>query len=91
MAAQAPATTASVSTLNSVGVYEFKQMVNAQSFDILTNPTTNKLFAAGSNGKNYKVEQNIDITKPIVVLIDGGDVDNACFINKRSVDVKITL
>ena len=82
----------SVSTLVSMSVNNFKKVVGAEKIDILVSPKTQKLFAAGDNGKNYKVEAAIDFTKPIAVLIDGGDFDNACFINERSMaEVKISL
>lgn len=79
-------------TLRTLGVAEFKLLVGAASFDILVNPHTQKLFASGSNGMNYKVEAAIDFAQPIVVLMDGDDLESACFINKRSVaEIKITL
>jgi len=77
--------------LSQVSVANFKEMVGARSFDIVESPSTKKLFAAGDNGKNYKVEAAIDFTKDIVVLVDNDDVDNSCFINKRADGVKITL
>lgn len=78
--------------LNTFGIAEFKTMVGATTIDILVSPKTQKLFASGSNGKNYKVEQNIDFTKPIVVLVEDGLTDEACFINQRqSAEVKISL
>ena len=77
--------------LSQVSIANFKTMVGAGSFEIIENPKTNKLFAAGDNGKAYKVEQNIDLKLEIVVLVDNDNVDNSCFINKRASNVKITL
>lgn len=77
--------------LKQVSVANFKELTGASSFDIVENPNTNKLFAAGDNGKNYKVEGSIDFKKDIVVLIDDEDLDNSCFINKRADGIKITL
>jgi len=75
-----------------MSVSNFKKLTGAAKFDILVNPNTSKLFAAGDDGNNYKVEQAIDITKPIVVLMDGDDLDSACFINERTaLEIKITL
>lgn len=80
-----------MANLSQVSVAVFKEMVKASTFDIVESPTTHKLFAAGDNGKNYKVEAAIDFTKEIVVLVDNDDVDASCFINKRADGVKITL
>lgn len=79
------------SNLSQVSVAVFKTMVGATAFDIVENPNTNKLFAAGDNGKAYKVEAKIDFKLEICVLVDNDDVDNSCFINKRASNVKITL
>jgi len=83
--------------LKQYGVPEFKTLVGATSFDMVLNTKTNKLFAAGSNGQNYKVEAAIDFTKPIVVLVpfDAAtgelQLDESCFVNKRESNVKVTL
>lgn len=69
--------------LASMSVKNFKAAVNADSFKFLRNPVTQKLFAAADNGHSYKVEQAIDKTKPIVVLLEDGDLSTACFINER--------
>lgn len=80
-----------MANLSQVSITNFKTMVGANAFDIIENPSTGKLFAAGDNGKNYKVEAAIDFKKEIVVLVDNDDVDSSCFINKRADGVKITL
>lgn len=87
-----------MANLTQMGVKEFKAAVGATTIEILVNPTTGKLFASGTNGKNYKVEQALDVTKAIVVIIPANeetgeqmDFDQACFINKRETEVKITL
>lgn len=69
--------------LVTMSVKNFKSAVNADILKFLRNPATGKLFAAGDNGNNYKVEQAIDSTKPIVVLMEDGELDTACFINER--------
>lgn len=73
--------------LRNMSVDNFKKLTGAAKFNFLINPKTSKLFVAGDDGKNYKAEQEIDYKKPIVVLIDGDDLDTACFINERS-DIK---
>ena len=78
--------------LTTLGVAEFKKAIGAEAIDVLVNPHTTKLFASGSNGVNYKVEQDIDFTKPMVWLVEDGNLDEACLINKReTAEVKITL
>ena len=81
-----------MSNLRSMSVANFKKLVGADKIQIIVSPTTQKLFASGDNGQNYKAEQNLDVLKPIVVLMDGDDLDTACFINERNTaKVKITL
>lgn len=70
--------------LRNMGVAQFKTLTGATKFNFLINPKTSKLFVAGDDGHNYKAEQDIDFKKPIVVLIDGDDLDTACFINERT-------
>lgn len=75
-----------------MSVPAFKEAVKASKIDILVNPKTNKLFASGDNGKNYKVQGNIDFTLQIVVLVEDGELDGACFINPGAgAEVKISL
>lgn len=70
--------------LRNMSIDNFKKLTGAAKFSFLINPKTSKLFVSGDDGKNYKAEQEIDYKKPIVVLIDGDDLDTACFINERS-------
>ena len=69
--------------LNSMSVKNFKSAIGADVVKFLRNPATTKLFASADNGQAYKVEQAIDTTKPIVVLVEDGDLSTACFINER--------
>lgn len=83
-------------SLKQLGTAEFKQLIGATNVDIIVNPNGGKLFANASNGKNYKVQQAIDFSKAIVVIVplDADEnmiLDEACFINKSSEGVKITL
>ena len=78
--------------LANMSVSAFKDAVKASKIDILVNPKTNKLFAAGDNGKNYKVQANIDFKLQIVVLVEDGELDTACFINPGAgAEIKISL
>lgn len=75
-----------------MSVASFKTAVGATKIDILVNPKTNKLFASGDNGKNWKVQASIDFKTAIVVLVEDGDLESACFINPGAGgDVKISL
>lgn len=70
--------------LINLGVTEFKKFIGVEKIEILRNTKTTKLFAHASNGKNFKVQANIDFSKEIQVLMEDGDVDGACFINPGS-------
>ena len=78
--------------LANMSVPAFKDAVKASKVDILVNPKTGKLFAAGDNGKNYRVQADIDFKLQIVVLVEDGDLENACFINPGAgAEIKISL
>ncbi len=74
--------------LVNVGIPEFKVLAGASKLDILKNPKTDKLFISASNGKNYKVQQNIDTAKEMVFLIEDGKIEEACLINKSDKGLK---
>ena len=69
--------------LTNMSVASFKDATKSSSFKFLRNPKTGKVFASSDNGNSYKVEQEIDFTKPIVILVEDGDLNKACFINER--------
>lgn len=78
--------------LANMSVTSFKTAVGCSKIDILENPKTGKLFASGDNGKNWKVQGDIDFKVAIVVLVEDGDLESACFINPGAgADVKISL
>lgn len=65
-----------------VTVAEFKTAINSSSLSVVKNPKTDKLFVAdNTNGKSYKCQADLDKTKPVVFLIEDGDLDGACLIN----------
>ena len=73
-------------------VTQFKEKVGATSFEVLKNPKTSKLFLAGDNGENYKVEGAIDNRKEMRMLIEDNDLANACLVNvKPGAEVQFTL
>ena len=82
-------TSAQTQQLTNMSVDRFKEAIKAKEIQILRNPNTDKLFASDGNGKNFRVEQNLDLTKEVSVLIpvneEGEPVFvDACFINTRN-------
>jgi hypothetical protein len=71
---------------------EFKAETGATAIQIVRNPNTKKLFASAA-GKNYRVQGDIDVTKPIDFLYeddttkDNSGVDNGCFVNSNQDNV----
>ena len=72
-------------------VAEFKTQVGANKFSIVQNPKTNKLFAQGDNGANYRCKGALDVNLPISVLVESGDYANACFVNGSNANVLTTI
>jgi hypothetical protein len=71
-------------------INEFKTKVGATSMKILKNPKTSKLFLAGDNGQNYKVQQAIDGSKEMKILVpESGDIADACLTNVKAGAVEI--
>jgi len=75
--------------LTNMSVERFKETIKAKEIQILCNPHTDKLFASDGNGKNYRVEQGLDLTKAVSVLIPVNEegepvLADACFINTRT-------
>lgn len=78
--------------LTNISLRAFAQMVGFTKIDFVENPKENgKLFVATDTGAKFKCEQSIDYTKPIVVLMEDGDIDTACFINERANNVKHSI
>ena len=69
--------------LKNLSLKSFASAIGASKVDFVRNPHTGKLFASFDNGSSYKVEQAIDFTKPIEVLMEDGDLDSACVMNTR--------
>ena len=74
-------------------VNEFKNKVGASILQVLKNPKTGKLFLAGDNGVNYKVQQTISGNEEMKMLIpESGIITEACLTNvKPGAEVKFTL
>ena len=79
-------------TLTSISIPEFKKIEETESIDIVKNPNTSKLFASCGNGNKFKVEQEIDLAKPVSFLHDtAGAWNEGCFVNTRADNVLATL
>ena len=86
--------------LTSVSVSEFKKREDVEIVQIVKNPNTSKLFAAAGNGKNFKVQGDIDTAKPVSFLyeVDEGaeaptqeQWDNGCFVNSSEANIVASL
>ena len=78
--------------LISISVEEFKSIENTELIQIVKNPNTSKLFAACGNGRKFKVQGNIDVTKPISFMHDtDGAWDEGCFVNSGQDNVVHTM
>ena len=81
-----------MASLKSIPVSEFKKVADVEIVNIVKSPLTSKLFAAASNGQNYKVEAAIDLEKPVSFLWDEeGSMDDGCFVNTRDNNVVASL
>jgi hypothetical protein len=67
-----------------ITVAEFKSTIGATSLNVLKSSKTGKLFLATEDGTCYRVQQDIDNTLAMKVLIEDGDVDNACLVNVKN-------
>lgn len=82
--------------LRNLSIEEFKAEAKATSISIVKNPKTSKLFASAA-GKNYRVQGDIDVTKPIDFLYEddttaeNSGVENGCFVNSNTDNVLHTM
>ena len=65
-------------TFMSVG--DFKEQVGASTIEVLKNPKTDKLFLS-AGGNTYRVQQNIDKTEEMRMLIPEEGIAEACLVN----------
>ena len=65
-------------------IEQFKSAIGATSAKVLKNHKTGKLFLSASNGESYKVEQAIDSSKEMKVLVADNDITEACLVNVSS-------
>lgn len=64
-----------------MSINQFKESIGATEIQVLRNTKTGKLFMSASNGESYKVEQAIDSTKDMRVLVADGNLTDACLVN----------
>jgi hypothetical protein len=82
-----------MATLSSIGIPFFKEQNGIRTIEVLVSPTTSKLFCSTDTGMTFKCEQALDVTKPMVILVDTTNTEpEYTLINKReTAQVKITL
>lgn len=66
-------------TLINVSTDQFKAHFNCNTFSVISNPKTNKLFVATDTGKTFRCQQDLDVESPINFI--GEDMDNLCLVN----------
>jgi hypothetical protein len=62
-------------------VVQFKEQIGVSSLTVLKNPKTDKLFLSTESGDCYKVQQDIDSSKEMKMLVKDGDISDACLVN----------
>jgi hypothetical protein len=62
-------------------VSQFKEQIGSTSMQVLKSPKTQKLFLSTESGDCYKVQQDIDSTKDMKMLIKDGQLSDACLVN----------
>jgi hypothetical protein len=65
--------------LKKVSIAEFKELTKCNSFSVVKNPNTNKLFVSTDNGKNFRCQADIITSEPVHFI--GEDNENLCLVN----------
>jgi hypothetical protein len=63
-----------------ITVDEFKGLTSTLKVSFKKSDATGKIFALAGD-KVYRVQQAIDLQKPVVFIFDSGCLDGGCFIN----------
>jgi hypothetical protein len=75
-----------------LSVDQFKNEIGVTKFEVLRNPNTNKLFMTDGGSQNFKVQQSINGSLPMKMLIPNNNLDEACLVNvKPGAEVQFTL
>ena len=64
-----------------ITVSEFKEQIGTASVQVLKNKKTGKLFLTADNGDCYKVQQDIDNSLDMKMLIKDDNISDACLVN----------
>ena len=64
-----------------ITVSEFKEQIGTASVQVLKNKKTGKLFLTADNGDCYKVQQDIDNSFDMKMLIKDDNISDACLVN----------
>lgn len=76
------AETATTEKVRFLTIDQFKTEIGASSLEVLKNKKSGKLFMSASNGDTFKVEQAINPSKEMKVLVpEDGGLEEACLIN----------
>ena len=76
-----PVKESGMSDLRQISLQKFKETIGTEWVDVKRNPKTGKLFAVVDSGMVFRVQQNLDLSEEIVVLVESDDLDNTCIIN----------
>ena len=78
--------------LINISVGEFKTRFSCTTLQIVRNPNTSKLFVSTDNGKNFRCQQNIDLTKVLTFLKEeDASEDDWCLANGSGDNIVGTL
>ena len=69
-----------------LSVAQFKAQTNTTTIEVVKNPNTGKLFMTTENGDKYKVQGDINPALPLAVLVENGNLGEACLVNVKNVD-----
>ena len=65
---------------------QFKETIGADTVEVLKSNTSGKLFMSASNGETYKVQQDLNPSNEMKVLVPEEEgISEACLINVNSV------
>ena len=77
-------------TLVNISIDEFKKIEGVDKVEIIDHPKF-KLFASCSNGKKFKAQGNLDVTKPVEFLHEEDNWNEGCFFNANKANVILSL
>jgi len=63
-----------------MSISEFKNATGSLALEVIKNPNTDKLFLTNGTNK-WKVQQSIDNTLPMSILIQDDNMEDCCLVN----------